>query len=91
MLRACVLPSKGSWESWLPLAEFTYNNSYQGSIKMTLFKALYGRKYRTPLNWVEPRERRYYSIDFVEEVEEKGLYYPAKHERCKVMSEKLCG
>jgi hypothetical protein len=48
-------------------------------------------KYRTPLNWVEPRERRYYSIDFVEEVEEKGMYYPAKHESCKVTSEKLCG
>ena len=28
MLRACVLSSKESWESWLPLAEFSYNNSY---------------------------------------------------------------
>jgi hypothetical protein len=44
MLRACVLSSKGSWESWLPLAEFTYNNSYQESIKMAPFEALYGRK-----------------------------------------------
>jgi hypothetical protein len=50
MLRACVLSSKGSWEKWLPLAEFTYNNSYQDSVKMTSFEALYGRKYRTPLN-----------------------------------------
>jgi len=32
MLRACVLSSKGSWEAWLPLAEFSYNNSYQESI-----------------------------------------------------------
>jgi len=52
MLRACVLSSKGSWESWLPLAEFSYNNSYQESIKMAPFEALYGRKCRTPLNWV---------------------------------------
>jgi hypothetical protein len=49
MLRACVL-SSGSWEEWLPLAEFSYNNSYQESIKMAPFEALYGRKCRTPLN-----------------------------------------
>ena len=69
MLRACVISSKGSWEKWLPLAEFSYNNSYQESIKMASFKALYGRKCRTLLNWVEPRERRYYGIDFVKEAE----------------------
>jgi hypothetical protein len=65
MLRACVISSKGSWEKWLPLAKFSYNNSYQESIKMAPFKPLYGRKCRTPLNWVEPRERRYYGTDFV--------------------------
>jgi len=66
-----VLSSKGSWESWLPLAEFSYNNSYQESIKMAPFEALYGRKCRTPLNSVEPGERRYYGIDFVNEAEKK--------------------
>ena len=71
MLRACVLSSKSSWESWLPLAKFAYNNSYQESIKMAPFEALYGQKCRTPLNWIEPGERRYYGIDFVEEAEEK--------------------
>ena len=71
MLRACVLSSKGSWESWLPLAEFSYNNSYQESIKMAPFEALYGRRCRTPLNWVEPGERRYYGIDFVNDAEKK--------------------
>jgi hypothetical protein len=71
MLRAYVLSSRGSWESWLPLAEFAYNNSYQESIKIAPFKALYGRKCRTPLNWVEPRERRYYGFEFVEENEKK--------------------
>jgi len=71
MLRACVLSSKGSWESWLALAEFSYNNSYQESIKMALFEALYGRRCRTPLNWVEPGERRNYGIDFVNEAEKK--------------------
>jgi hypothetical protein len=38
---------------------------------MALFEALYGRKCRTPLNWIEPGERRYYAIDFVEEAEKK--------------------
>jgi hypothetical protein len=36
---------------------------------MAPFEALYGRKYRTPLNWVEAGEKRYYEIDFVKEVE----------------------
>jgi hypothetical protein len=40
MLRACVISSKGSWEKWLPLAELSYNNSYQESIKMAPFEAL---------------------------------------------------
>jgi hypothetical protein len=71
MLRACVLSSRASWESWLPLAKFAYNNSYQESIKKAPFEALYGRKCRTPLNWVEPRERRFYGIYFVEEAEKK--------------------
>ena len=71
MLRACVISLKGSWEKWLPLAKFSYNNSYQESIKMAPFEALYGRKCRTPLNWVEPGERRYYGIDFVKEAKEQ--------------------
>ena len=71
MLRACVISSMGSWEKWLPLAEFSYNNSYQESIKMAPFEALYGQKCRTPLNWIEPGERRYYGIDFVKEAEEQ--------------------
>jgi hypothetical protein len=58
MLKAYVLSSRGSWESWVALAEFAYNNSYQESIKMAPFEALFGRKCRTPLNWVEPREKK---------------------------------
>jgi hypothetical protein len=55
----------------LPLAEFLYNNSYQENIKIAPFKALYGRKCRTPLNLVEAGERTYYGIDFVEQAEEQ--------------------
>jgi hypothetical protein len=71
MLRACVISSKGSWEKWLPLVEFFYNNSYQESIKMAPFKALYGYKCRTPSNWVEYVERRYYGIYFIEEAKQQ--------------------
>ena len=49
MLRACVLEFKDSWVKYLSLVEFAYNNSYQASIGMTLYEALYGRKCRTPI------------------------------------------
>jgi hypothetical protein len=38
---------------------------------MAPFEALYGRKCRTPLNWVEPGERRFYGINFVNEADKK--------------------
>jgi hypothetical protein len=57
MLRACTLEFPQKWDDCLPLAEFSYNNSYQESIKMAPFEALYGRRCRTPLNWSELRER----------------------------------
>jgi hypothetical protein len=50
MLSSCVLNYSDKWDECLPLAEFSYNNSYQESIKMVLFEALYGRRCRTPLN-----------------------------------------
>jgi hypothetical protein len=55
----------------LPLAEFSYNNSYQESIKMAPFEALYEQRCRTPLNWSEPGERWYFRPDLVKEIEEK--------------------
>ncbi len=56
MLRACVLVYGPVWEICLPFAQFSYNNSYQSSLGMAPFEALYGRKCRTPLNWTETRE-----------------------------------
>ena len=43
MLRACVLDLKGSWEENFHFLEFAYNNSYQASIQMAPYEALYGR------------------------------------------------
>ncbi|GJT11561.1 putative reverse transcriptase domain-containing protein [Tanacetum coccineum] len=53
MLRSCTIDFGGNWDTHLPLVEFSYNNSYYTSMKYTLFKALYGRKCRTPIAWVE--------------------------------------
>jgi hypothetical protein len=71
MLRACVLEFPQKWDECLPLAEFSYNNSYQESIKMAPFEALYGRRCRTPLNWSEPGERYFFRLDMVKETEER--------------------
>jgi hypothetical protein len=57
MLRACVLEHQGSWDQNLPWAEFSYNNSYQESLKMALFNVLYKHQCRTPLNWIERKKR----------------------------------
>jgi transposase InsO family protein len=43
MLRAYVLEFSQKCDDCLPLVEFSYNNSYQESIKMAPFEAMYGR------------------------------------------------
>jgi hypothetical protein len=71
MLRACVLQYDKNWDKCLSLAEFSYNNSYQTSLKMAPFKALYGRRCRTPLSWSQTGERKIFGPDLVTEAEEK--------------------
>ncbi|KAK1680412.1 hypothetical protein QYE76_041260 [Lolium multiflorum] len=51
--------------------EFSYNNSYQASLQMAPFEALYGRKCRTPLNWSEVGESQVFGPDVLREAEEK--------------------
>jgi transposase InsO family protein len=58
MLRACAIQYGTSWDKCLPYAEFSYNNSYQASLKKSPFTALYGRKCRTPLYWDQIGERQ---------------------------------
>jgi hypothetical protein len=69
MLRACVLNYPDKWDKCLRLAEFSYNNSYQESLTMAPFEALYGRRCRTPVNWIEPDERTIFGPDLVIEAE----------------------
>nr|GEX68649.1 putative reverse transcriptase domain-containing protein [Tanacetum cinerariifolium] len=49
MLRACVIDFGKGWVNHLPLVKFSCNNSYHASIKASPFKALYGRKCRSPI------------------------------------------
>ncbi|GJX38572.1 putative reverse transcriptase domain-containing protein [Tanacetum coccineum] len=59
MLRACVIDFGKGWVKHLPLAEFSYNNSYHASIKAAPYEALYGRKCRSPVCWAEDRQKSY--------------------------------
>ena len=71
MLRACAISYPEKWDECLTLAEFSYNNSYQESIRMAPFEALYGKKCRTPLNWVEVGDHGYFGPDFIKEAREQ--------------------
>jgi hypothetical protein len=71
MLYACVLMDGPKWNKHLPLAEFSYNNSYQESIKMSPFEALYGRPCRTPLSRSESSKRVIFGTDIVTKAKEK--------------------
>ena len=70
MLRACVLDFQGKWEEQLHLVEFAYNNSFQQSIQMAPFEALYGRACRTPLCWDEVGERSITGPELVQQTVE---------------------
>ena len=71
MLRACVIHYDKNLDKCLPLAEFSYNNSFQASMKMAPFEALYGRRWQTPLSWSQTGERKIFGPDLVVEAEEK--------------------
>jgi transposase InsO family protein len=65
MLRACALKGGKSWDKYLPYEEFSYNNIYQKSLKMSSFKVLYGHKSRTPLFWNEPGENQVFGPEIL--------------------------
>ncbi|KAJ0457620.1 putative nucleotidyltransferase, Ribonuclease H [Helianthus annuus] len=70
MLRACVMDLGGSWDTHLPLVEFSYN-SYHTSIKAAPFEALYGRKCRSPLCWADAGDKRMVGPELVQETTDK--------------------
>ena len=70
-LKRDIMEFKGSWDTHLALMEFAYNNSYQASIEMAPFEALYGRKCRTPMCWDEVGERKLVGLELVQITSEK--------------------
>ena len=55
----------------MPLVEFAYNNSFQVSIGMAPYEALYGRPCRSPSCWVEPGDRLVLGPDIIRDATNK--------------------
>jgi hypothetical protein len=71
MLRACALHYGRSWDKNLSYAKFSYNNSYQESLKMAPFEMLYGRRCRTPLFCSETGEWKIFGPDILQEAKKQ--------------------
>ncbi|WVZ80413.1 hypothetical protein U9M48_027886 [Paspalum notatum var. saurae] len=71
MLRACAIQYGTSWDKCLPYAEFSYNNSYQASLKKSPFEALYGKRCRTPLFWNQTSEKQVFGPDMIQDAEQQ--------------------
>ncbi|WVZ51991.1 hypothetical protein U9M48_003087 [Paspalum notatum var. saurae] len=71
MLRACAIQYGTSWDKCLPYAEFSYNNSYQASLKKSPFEALYGKRCRTPLFWNQIGEKQVFGPDIIQDAEQQ--------------------
>ncbi|GKA70810.1 putative reverse transcriptase domain-containing protein [Tanacetum coccineum] len=70
MLRACVIDFGKGWVKHLPLAEFSYNNSYHASIKAAYDATVWTKICRSPVCWAEVGEPTYGSI-LIQETTEK--------------------
>ena len=71
MFQGCALDFFGSWDKYIPLMEFSNNNSYQSNICMAPYEALYGRRCRAPVCWTKLNEHKVIGPDIVKETEEK--------------------
>ena len=66
-----MIDYEGSWDRHIPLIEFVYNNSFQSSIEMAHYEALYGRNCITQLCWTELSKNKVIGLDLIQETEEK--------------------
>ena len=69
MLRGCVLDFPRSWDRYMPLMKFSYNNSYRSSIGMAPYEALYDRKCRTLVCWIDLNKHKVIGPDIVKDTE----------------------
>ncbi|KAL4272456.1 hypothetical protein GQ457_13G018130 [Hibiscus cannabinus] len=71
MLRAYVINFGKNWEKSIPSVEFAYNNSYQTSIQIAPFEALYVRRCRTPICWSELGENKFLGPQMIQDIEKQ--------------------
>ena len=71
MLRMCVLDFGGDWERYLPFIEFGNSNSYHSTIAIAPYEALHGRKCKSPVCWMEIRDKHVEGLDLILETSEK--------------------
>jgi hypothetical protein len=92
MLRMYVMDKPSKWEDYLHLVEFSYNNGYQASLKMSPFEALYGRKCSTPVSWDNPTDRVVLGPELLKEMEDQMVKIKqnlkAAQDRQKVYADK---
>ena len=69
MFHMYMMDQHKRWEEFFPLVEFTYNNNYQSTIKMTLFEFLYGRPCQMPLSWDWLEDRVLMGLKAIQEME----------------------
>jgi hypothetical protein len=67
----CILSWKGSWEDYLPLTVFAYNNSCQASIKMSLWWSIVCTQVYFPHCWNVVGERCLVGSDWVQQTHDK--------------------
>ncbi|GJU25899.1 putative reverse transcriptase domain-containing protein [Tanacetum coccineum] len=93
-LCACVIDFGKGWDMHLPLVDFSYNNSYQTSIKVVPFKALYSHKCRSPICWAKVGDAQLTGPKIVHETTEKIFQIKkriqAAHDRQKSLSDRNC-
>ena len=66
-----MLDFKGSWVQYLPLIEFTYNNSYKATIGMPPYETLYGCMCQSPLYCDNVSERQMLRPELIEDTCDK--------------------
>ncbi|KAD5960710.1 hypothetical protein E3N88_12182 [Mikania micrantha] len=78
MFRACIKDFGDNWDTHLLLCDFSYNKSYQASIKVAPLEALYGRKCQSSICWTEVCESQLTGPKLIQETCDNP--YPSYHE-----------
>ena len=69
MFRMYVMDTPTKWEDFFHLVDFSYNNSYNNSIKISYFEALYGIKCHTLLSWSQKEDKLVFGPQELHEME----------------------